>query len=249
MATLESQEYRAEVVVPPPSAPGPGTEPAASRARADEKTEEVLAGGSLVEAIGGVAAVVLAIVGLGSLTQGLFPVYMGSIAAIALGVALVFEGGAIMARYQRLWVESGGEHRTTTELGGGMTVEVLGGLAGAVLGILALLGLLPVTLIAVAAVVFGCTLLLGSGATSRLNHLWLSHHGYHPTAQRISREAVLAASGAQVLVGLAGAVLGILALIGIYPLTLSLVALLCMGGSVLLSGAAVGGRMMAFLTH
>jgi hypothetical protein len=44
-------------------------------------------------------------------------------------------------------------------------------------------------------------------------------------------------------------VLGILALVEIFPLTLSLVSMLCMGVAILFSGSALGGRMAAMLYH
>jgi hypothetical protein len=50
-----------------------------------------------------------------------------------------------------------------------------------------------------------------------------------------------AAAGAQVLVGLAGLVLGILALVGIAPTLMVLVGVLTIGASVVLRSSAVGG--------
>ncbi len=211
--------------------------------REEEKSAEVVAGGSLTEAVAGVAAVVLAILGL----AGLFPVYMLAVATIAVGVALLFEGGAIAARYSRLLYETAGARFPTAELGGGMGVEILGGIAGIVLGILALLGLVSLTLASVAAIVFGATLLLSSGTTTRLNCLVIDGYGWADTTRRVAREAVLAAAGVQVLVGLAGGILGLLSLLGLYSLDLALVAMLCLGASVLLTGAALSTRMLSIL--
>jgi hypothetical protein len=213
--------------------------------REEAKSAEVVAGGSMVEAIAGVSAVVLAILGL----AGLLPVYLLDIATIAVGLALLFEGGAIAVRYSRLLSETVGSRLSSAELGGGMGVEVLGGIAGIVLGILALLGLMPLTLASVAAIVFGGTLLMSSGTTSRLNCLIIDGHGWPDTARRVAREAVLAAASVQVLVGLAGGILGLLALLGIYPLELALVAMLCLGASVLLSGTAISSKMLSVLHH
>jgi hypothetical protein len=53
---------------------------------------------SAVEAIGGAAAVVLGILGLAQIS----PMYLAPIATIVVGVALWFEGAAIVARYSRL---------------------------------------------------------------------------------------------------------------------------------------------------
>jgi hypothetical protein len=168
----------------------PTTHEPTPREREEERSAEVVAGGSMVEAIAGVAAVVLAILGL----AGLLPVYLLAIAAIAVGVALLFEGGAIAVRYSRLLTETVGSRLSSAELDGGMGVEVLGGIAGIVLGILALLGLVPLTLTAVAAIVFGGTLLLSSGTAARLNCLVIDGHGLPDTTRRVAREAVFAAA-------------------------------------------------------
>jgi hypothetical protein len=215
------------------------------REREEVKSAEVVAGGSMIEAIAGAAAVVLAILGL----SGLFPPYLLSIATIAVGAALMSEGGAVAVRYSRLLSETGGARLATTEMGGGMSVEILGGIAGIALGILALLGLASLTLTSVAAIVFGGTLLLSSGTTTRLNCLVIESHPWPDTARRVAREGIRTAAGVQILVGLGGGVLGLLALLGVYPVELALVAMLCLGGAILLSGAAISGKMLSVLHH
>lgn len=207
-------------------------------------TAEYLAGGSIVEAVGGAAAVILAILALANI----MPTYLASIAAIALGVALLFEGGAIASRYSKLLYETAGPDMA--ELGSGMSAEVIGGLCGIVLGILALIGLASIELLAVAAIVFGAATLFSSGATSRLNSLTFArHYGTERWTQQVATELVWAATGIGVLAGLAAIVLGILALIGTFSLTLILAAYLVVGGSVLLSGASLGEKMMAMVHH
>ena len=67
----------------------------------DHRNKEAL-GGSIAEGLSGIAAVALAIIGLAHV----FPLLMASIATIALGAALAFEGGAISARYAALIEES-----------------------------------------------------------------------------------------------------------------------------------------------
>lgn len=213
------------------------------REREKERSAEVVAGGSMVEAIAGIATVILAILGL----AGLLSVYLLAIATIAMGVALLFEGGAIAIRYSRLLTETTGSSLSSTELGGGMGVEVLGGVTGIVLGILALLDLAPLTLTSVAAIVFGGALLLSSGTATRLNCLVIDGHNLPDTSRRVAREAVFAAASVQVLVGLGGGILGLLALLGIHSLVLALVAMLCLGASVLMSGGAVSNKMLSIL--
>jgi hypothetical protein len=207
-----------------------------------EKSIKVVAGGSVTEAICGAGAVVLAIIGL----AGTLPGYLASIATIVFGVALLAQGGAIAARYSRLLRETTPhEWDARAELGGGMGAEFLAGGAGVVMGILGVLGIGTPTLIPIAVIVFGGALLLGSGSTADLSTLTMS--GPHGRVAQISRQAAVAASGAQVLVGVAAIVLGIIALVGVDPVPVTLVALLVLGASVLFTGTALTGRMAGLL--
>jgi hypothetical protein len=203
-----------------------------------EATLRTLAGGSIVEAVGGAAALVLAILGLATV----MPQTLAAVATIAIGVALFTEGAAIAARYARLVARSETSRAGAAELGGGTSAEFVAGGAGIVLGLLALLGVAPASLTAVAAIVYGGALLLGSGATRRLGAFAGGQHELETT-----REVVQAASGAQVLVGLGSAVLGIVALVGIAPETLALVALLSVGAAIVLNGTAITALMANML--
>lgn len=199
-----------------------------------EKTAEVIFGGSTAEALVGAAAAVLAILGLANIWPG----YMASIATIAVGAALLFQGIAIASRYSDLARRTGG-----SEVGGGVSAEILGGIAGIALGILALMGIMPATLTPVAIIVFGGALLIGSAATAQLNSL--STWRMTDRARDVTRSAIEMASGTEVLIGIAAVVLGILALLGMAPRTLVLVALLGLGATVLFSGSAVSSRMLS----
>lgn len=194
--------------------------------------------GSTVEAVGGAAALVLAILGLAAV----LPKILVAVATIAVGVALLAEGAAIAGRTSRL-ASQGAVRGSAPELGGGMSAEFLGGASGIVLGVLALLNVAPLTLPAVAAVVFGGALLFGSGANVRIGTL----ASRAETGLSATREAVQAASGAQIMVGLASIVLGILALVGTAPVTLTLVALLSVGTGIVLGGTAITARMAALM--
>lgn len=196
----------------------------------------------MAETIGGAGAVVLAILAL----AGLLPAYLAAIATIAVGAALLFEGAAVAGRYRDLLKRVSENEIQSTELGGGVSAESLGGLAGIALGILALLGVAPMALMSVAMIVLGGALLLSAGATSRLNHLRMGKNA-SPMAQLVAREAVSTAAGTQVLAGAGAIVLGILAVQGIASLVLVDVAALALGASVLLSGTALGGKMIAAL--
>jgi len=230
----------------------PTTERREEERRAQERSAEVVAGGSMAEAVAGIAGIVLAIVAL----AGVFPAFLGPIAAIVIGAGLVLEGAAVASRYAGVLAALGDTERTEVELGGGMSAELLGGLAGIVLGILALIHVATLPLLAVAAIVFGAALIIGCAATAGLNQMAVRRFWGTTTREAVSRhvvaEAVSAAGGAQVLVGLGAVVLGIIALVMVPEPTaavLALVAFLCVGASLLMSGAALSGKFLSVLNR
>ncbi|HLH47970.1 MAG TPA: hypothetical protein VKV96_01405, partial [Roseiarcus sp.] len=103
------------------------------------------------EAAGGVAVVVLAILGLANVA----PLTLVSVAVIVVGAALLMQAAAQSAEFARMVTATDTGEFTVADLAGGVTVEYLTGSAGIVLGILALLGIASVTLVAVALIVFG----------------------------------------------------------------------------------------------
>lgn len=211
--------------------------------REERKTMEITTGGSITEAIGGIAAIVLSIIGLAAV----YPSFMASISAIVVGAALLIRGCALTARYYSLLDESEPNSAAGAELGSGISAEVMGGVAGVVLGILALVNVAPMVLIPVSAIVLGGTLLLGCGSNARLNELVVENGHSHENGRRIAGDILAAANGAQALVGVAAIVLGIVGLCTYYQLVLSLVAFLSIGSSILLSGGTITGRMMTML--
>lgn len=205
-----------------------------------ETTAEVVAGGSMVGAIAGLGATVLAIISLAHV----FPNVLLAIAVIGAGVAFFVEGGTIAARFQYLLREMRADVRGKRMLGSGASVELIAGVSGIVLGILALLGIASAVLISVAVIAFGCALLLGSGTTTRLGELETEEH------HQIVREIMRTTTGIEVLVGFAAVVLGILALCGVgAPLVLPAVALICVGASIVLAGTALVGKLSMLFTH
>jgi hypothetical protein len=235
---------------------GPEERPHISRAEAtseagagslpheQEKSLKIITSGSLTEALAGGGAVVLTILGL----AGIMPGYMASIAVIAIGVALLAQGGAAASRWSTLVAQTRSyDWSSRSELGSGLSAEIFGGAAGIVLGILALLSIFHWVLIPVSLLVFGGTLLVGSGTTVDLGTM--GGPRAYDQFSRVTREITMAASGTQVLVGVGAIVLGILALVGGDSLVLSLVGLLAIGASILLAGSAVSTRMMGMLRH
>jgi hypothetical protein len=202
----------------------------------------------MAEALGAGGAAVLAILGL----AGAIPLTMACVATILLGAAFLIEGGSVLSRYGhvvRSLARPDEEHTIRAEVGGGTTAETLAGIAGVVLGILSLLGVFPEVLLPVSLIGFGGGMLLGSAATSRLGAAAMEESGVGERLRHVMHEAVRATSGGKTFVGIGAMVLGILALLGIAPLTLVLVGLLAVGLVALLSGTALGTRMLGFVRH
>jgi hypothetical protein len=193
------------------------------------------------ELILALGAVVLSIIGL----VGLFPTPLAAIAVIALGVMLLSEGASIMFRAYALLAEAGaGETAAVSDVSRAITAEFLAGVAGVVLGILALVGIVPLMLMAVAVITYGGMLIVTSGGSIGFD--WPAI-GDNEVVRRLVRSLRGVAADAQLLAGLAGVVLGILALVGIKPLTLVVVALLAIGASALLRSSALGGFLQDVL--
>ena len=99
---------------------------------------------------------------------------------------------------------------------------------------LALVDVDPTVLIPAAAIVFGGSLLLDNTAGSSAVFFPLAQIGGSPPG-----------AGGELLVGVGAAVLGILGLINVAPVTLSLVALLALGVSTFLVGSAIGTKIIS----
>lgn len=209
-----------------------------------EETARTVMGGSTVESLGGIGATVLAILAL----VGVLPFYLAAIATIAAGAGLLVQGSAIAARYSELRFETATKRPAQlAELVGGVSTETLGGVAGVTLGILALVGVVPMVLVSIAVLVFGGTLLMGAGLTARLNNVILRSWSGSEEHHALAREAVRSAAATQLMVGLGAITLGILALSGVNPLTLSQIGLIGIGASIVFGGSSVAGRMSNLL--
>jgi len=187
--------------------------------------------GSTTEGIGAIGAIVLAIIGL----AGVFPNVMAAIATIVIGAVILVEGGAIGVAGRWLVYQNVTEGRSFP-LSGGITAEFFGGLAGVVLGILALFRATPDILLAAAVLIYGAALLVG-GATLSRGNLFLQTQSQSVTPE--FRSLAGTGAGGYILVGMGTLVLGILAVIGQVPMTLILVGLLSLGACALFSGANV----------
>jgi hypothetical protein len=173
---------------------------------------------------------VLAILGL----LGLLPLTFNAIAAIALGAALLLGGAALARRYTHM-VPVAAVSRARQEVAGALGLQAIAGVAAIVLGILALLRIDSLQLLGVTAIVLGAALLAAGGALARLARAarWL----------RGEADTAYATGGWEALVGIGAVVLGILALTGHAPLTLTLIAMLSVGAAILAGGTVLAARL------
>ena len=202
------------------------------------RTSEVEPFGLLAEGAAGIAAIVLAIVAL----AGVSAVVLASIAAIVIGVGLTVQAFNSAAEEARLM----GVGAQDAPLGGEVIVDTVCGLTGIVLGILALVGVHAVYLLPPALIVFGGALLL-SGFTS----MWprtipIASSGAEP--HMVTYQGPSAASGLEILTGLAAIVLGILSVIMAPSEVLLLVGFLVVGAALLMVSASFAGTARRLFT-
>lgn len=193
---------------------------------------DTVAAGSSVAAITGVVAVVLAILALANV---LAPPLVAT-AVIVLGIGFLIRGGGIAAEYWSLTSAVPERKLLQSQLAAGGGVEVVTGVAGIVLGILALLGIATEMLIPVATIALGAGAVMGSIANFGLGTLEVSY-----TGARRAASVTRSGAGVQFLVDLAAITLGILALIGVPAL--NPVTVLVLGVGTTVAGIAAGGAL------
>jgi hypothetical protein len=194
--------------------------------------------GAMVGGVCGLGAVVLTIIGL----AGTYPMTLSAISVIVLGASLLIHGASLGVPTMQST-----DWETPTHRSGGVGVATATGLATVILGVLSLLDIFPFPLnfTICAVIVFGAGLLLTSGMLVGFGTSLIGTSRAGRVGDEFAAEMVNGAAGTQLLVGLAAVVLGILALVGHMPLTLSLVGLLIIGCSVLLTSGAWGTRLLA----
>ncbi|HUB63293.1 MAG TPA: hypothetical protein VL996_02440 [Methylocella sp.] len=207
--------------------------------------------GGFADALGGIATIVLAVLGL----AGVHPQMLISIATIIFGVALLIEGGTMITEYVRVAFPTKSYAETADPLNSnGLSALFLVGGAGIVLGVLAVLSVHPEVLTAIAVIAFGTGLVFSSNAVWHLHTL---KHAAVLAAQAeegrggeaIASQMASGSAGLQALAGLTGGVLGILALVGtgVDSVALILIALLVFGGAILMTGSALTGTIVSFM--
>ena len=211
----------------------PAATPVTEQPRPTSATRVVIGAGVGIEALVGAGVATLAIIGL----AGVAPEYMAPLAVIAAGAAFLMKGAAVASRARELM------HRLTrtgqeAELGSGVGVEMLAGVAGVTLGIIALADVARIVLVSVAVIGFGAAMLVGAGVTASIDAALRRHD------DPVARSMVSGDAGGEVLLGLGVATLGILAVIGIVPETLALAALVAVGAAALLEASPTLARLL-----
>jgi hypothetical protein len=191
--------------------------------------------GLLTEGAAGIATIVLAIIAL----AGVRVDALASIVTIVIGVGLMaqaFNSAAERYRVIPAGVVSTGQ---PAEFGGEVMVDVLTGLTGVVLGILALVGLNAVHLVPAALIVFGAALMLSGGIelTPRTASVTGTVGGQ---TQVVSYHSQAATGGMEIMIGIAAIVLGILSLILMSSWVLVLVGFIAIGAGMLMVSATFG---------
>jgi hypothetical protein len=190
--------------------------------------------GPMTEGAAGIAVIVLAILALAAISSGI----LAAIATIVVGVGLLIEAADTGIEYARV------THRTAeagtaqnAQLGADVSVELLCGVAGIVLGVLALLHAGTIMhLLPAALVVFGAALLLAGFSATTVGTVRRLESATGTATIAIESE-LAPARGIQVLVGIAAIVLGILAFVLATGGTLLMVGLLVVGAALLATSA------------
>jgi hypothetical protein len=186
--------------------------------------------GPMTEGAAGIAVIVLAILGLAAVS----PNVLTAIAAIVIGVGLLIESANTGIEYSRVTAQG---TAATAQLGADVTVELIAGVTGIVLGVLALIGAGTVMhLLPAALIVFGGAMLLAGFSATTVNMV----SGMEATAggRMMTVQSELApARGLQILGGISAIVLGILAFVLSAGGTLLMVGFLVVGAALLATSA------------
>ncbi len=203
------------------------------------RTTDVEPVGLLTEGAAGIAVIVLSIIAL----AGTSPGELASIVTIIIGVGLIVQGFNSAAEMSKAMA---GSTVAMPDLGGDVMVDLLCGITGIVLGILALVGITPAYLVPAALIVFGGALLLGGAISMRPRSTQRTAAGGE--TQVVAYQSSAAAGGLELLVGIAAIVLGILSLIFVGSGVLVLVGFLAVGAALLMASATFSGTVMRLFT-
>jgi hypothetical protein len=200
--------------------------------------------GGFVDAIGGVATVVLSVFGL----AGTRPGSMIAIAIIIFGVSLLIQGGTMATEYAGIRFPAGA---VAPSGGHNLSAIFMVGAGGIILGVLSLLGLEAMVLTPVAVIAFGTGLALSSNAVPHMCAVRRAASTSEAEStlagsEILASEMAYGSGGLQALAGLAAIVLGILAIAGTGAddRILILAALLVLGATMVVTGSTLTGTTM-----
>jgi hypothetical protein len=177
----------------------------------------------IVRLVAGLAVVVLTVLGLAEVGP---PTFLVAVATIVFGAGLWLK--SVLATSVAEGRRGGVSEGTPTVL--------LAGVAGMVLGLLALVGAPAIQLVALAVIAFGRSLLIGSYA----DVLAATPTNADPTFARTVRDMATGVAALPTMAGSAAIVLGIFALCGIAPTEVTLIALLELGCFSSLTSGLIG---------
>src|ERR1700747_3063474 len=123
---------------------------------------------------GGLTTIVLGVLGL----AGVAPTMIIGIATVVFGAALLIQGGTMLSEYAQIIFPPGAKASSVDHFGGNsLSVVLLVGASGIVLGVLALLRIHTMELTPIAVIAFGAALVLSSNAALVLssNAVWDLH--------------------------------------------------------------------------
>lgn len=201
--------------------------------------------GGLSNDVGGVATVILAILGL----INFYAPIMAVIATILFGVTLLIQGNGMMSGYARFSVPLGANSPIKGFNVSSRSALVLFGAGGIALGVLSLLDFNAALLTPIASIVFGSALVLSSVSVWRLNAVRrASAKGEESSGDILANQMLFDSAGIQIFGGFAAVVLGVLAVSGARnDLTFNLVALLILGSALVLKGGSLNAILLSFM--
>jgi hypothetical protein len=194
--------------------------------------------GLLSEGAAGIAAIVLAVIAL----AGISATALASIVTIVIGVGLMVQAFNSAAERSKAIPASLASSAQSAELGGEVMVDLIAGLTGVVLGVLALVGINSAHLIPAALIIFGGALLL-SGAIEMMPRTVPIANTSGGQVQIASYQGSAATGGLEIMVGIAAIVLGILSLIFMASWVLVLVGFIAIGAAMLMVSATFSGAV------
>jgi hypothetical protein len=205
--------------------------------------ERQVSGGRLMsQGLLGIAVIILGIVGLAiESSHPHVPIYLDAIAAIILGLSLVFAGAGFTVAYGRLATRVEGSAAGAMP---GLSAGMFLGSAVVVLGILGVLGVATAVLVPVAVIVVGTGLIMSSGTSIRLALLESELAPERTVARRVGEEMTFTSESMRAIAGIAVIILGILGLGGADALVLTLAAMIVAGAG-LLSSTSMNSRMVS----